>query len=499
MKRLGTILLACALILGMSQCKKENTNANAGSEQVYIELKVENGQRADVTPSTGAYDYNDGDKLLVGYNGAYKGFLVYDAETGIFSNTLDITQSGAQPLHFYYLNGQEPTETDNQYTFSISDQSAGLPVIAYAASRENFPSANGTYSAHLRNQCALVEFNTTATDQAITITGVKNQMTINFNGNTLTAGNIGSVTLYKPSGDNTKRYAILLPTEEEETTVTVSATGYQDKEITIGAIVNNGFIHDVAIELEAAAVSHVFTVDNQGHTVKFSPGNLQYRPSDGAWQFAAHQYEYIGSSNSSVSSSYTGWIDLFAFGTGNNPLNGSNGSYTDVSNDWGGYCGDPTGNNYTWRTLTIDEWEYLLTNSATRGDYPYLKANIVVNNTTYNGLILFPDNYGGSGLTGSYTYNNANSNYTSVSAEDWELMEAAGAVFFPAAGWRNVTGSPKTGFTVTYQDFGETGCYWSSTTAYSEQYSICFTTSILDSSIPDNGNLGYSVRLVRIL
>ena len=49
--------------------------------------------------------------------------------------------------------------------------------------------------------------------------------------------------------------------------------------------------------------------------VYFSKGNLQYRASTNTWRFAEHQYDCCGSNNQSVSSTYSGWIDLFGWGT----------------------------------------------------------------------------------------------------------------------------------------------------------------------------------------
>ena len=61
--------------------------------------------------------------------------------------------------------------------------------------------------------------------------------------------------------------------------------------------------------------------------VRFSQGNLQYQASTNTWRFAEHQYDYVGtqtadrygnyggnvsgSDNRSISSTYSGWIDLF--------------------------------------------------------------------------------------------------------------------------------------------------------------------------------------------
>lgn len=53
--------------------------------------------------------------------------------------------------------------------------------------------------------------------------------------------------------------------------------------------------------------------------VHFSQGNLQYKASTNTWRFAAEQYHCVGSNNANISPSYNGWIDLFGWGTGNNP------------------------------------------------------------------------------------------------------------------------------------------------------------------------------------
>ena len=47
----------------------------------------------------------------------------------------------------------------------------------------------------------------------------------------------------------------------------------------------------------------------------FSQGNLQYQASTNTWKFADNQYDYVGSTNSNISSFYSGWIDLFGWGT----------------------------------------------------------------------------------------------------------------------------------------------------------------------------------------
>lgn len=93
----------------------------------------------------------------------------------------------------------------------------------------------------------------------------------------------------------------------------------------------------------------------------FSPGNLQYHPANNIWRFAEKQTDYIGDANGNISSTYDGWIDLFGWSTAENPTNISNddADYPYSFIDWGiNKIGSDAPN--TWRTLTYDEWNYLL-------------------------------------------------------------------------------------------------------------------------------------------
>lgn len=60
---------------------------------------------------------------------------------------------------------------------------------------------------------------------------------------------------------------------------------------------------------------HVFTVNAEGGQVYFSQGNLQYNAATNVWRFAENQYDYVGEDNALASSTYSGWIDLFGWGT----------------------------------------------------------------------------------------------------------------------------------------------------------------------------------------
>ena len=224
-------------------------------------------------------------------------------------------------------------------------------------------------------------------------------------------------------------------------------------------------------------------------TVTFSPGNLQYHAANDEWRFAPNQTDYIGKDNANISATYNGWIDLFGWGTGNNPTNASEDSKDySIFVDWGvNKIGSYAPN--TWRTLTFDEWYYL---RYERPNYEKLIGVAQVNGV--NGLILLPDGWTcPSGVTfkSGFADNSGDeyyASYQSFSASEWSKLEASGAVFLPAAGGRD-------GSYVGGVQYG--GDYWSATEDYSDRaYGLGFGSSGAGLSYYDR-NIGPSVRLVQ--
>ena len=219
--------------------------------------------------------------------------------------------------------------------------------------------------------------------------------------------------------------------------------------------------------------------------VHFSKGNLQYQASTNTWRFAEHQYDYVGSDNRSISSTYSGWIDLFGWGTGSNPPLSST-SYMDYGTfmDWGCNAIINGGNTVNqWRTLTIAEWNYLLN---TRTDASSKRGTGNINGV--GGLIILPDSWTlpsecafTSGFAPDWTHN-------SYTLAQWAQMEAAGAVFLPAAGHRFGT-----------VDFvGNWGWYWSSSPCFeSSAYYMKFDSGQLGATYNNDRQGGFSVRPVQ--
>ena len=216
-----------------------------------------------------------------------------------------------------------------------------------------------------------------------------------------------------------------------------------------------------AKELETVQITSgigVFSVGG-GKQVTFSPGNLQYHPANNEWRFAANQTDYIGADNSNISDTYDGWLDLFGWSTSATNFGVSTSEdrrdYSGSFVDWGtNKIGNDDPN--TWRTLTRGEWNYVVFN---RPNASSLKGVAQVNGV--NGLILLPDNWTcPAGVTFKSGFHSSFGSkyyaaYQTFTADQWSKLEAAGAVFLPAAGARVGTEVSR-----TLYYYGE---YWSAT------------------------------------
>lgn len=207
--------------------------------------------------------------------------------------------------------------------------------------------------------------------------------------------------------------------------------------------------------------------------VHFSKGNLQYQASTNTWRFAEHQWDVIGAMNRKISSNYSGWIDLFGWGTSG--YNGKSPWMTHVRSkdygngemdiagtnyDWGVYNTISNGGDKRWRTLTADEWRYLLYTRSTSSGIRYAKAAV----NGLNGVILLPDNWN-SGIYELIETNTPNANRNIITQHDWQsFFEVNGAVFLPEAG--------HLGYNVDFQK--NVGRYWSAS-AKGSRYAYCLS------------------------
>ena len=227
--------------------------------------------------------------------------------------------------------------------------------------------------------------------------------------------------------------------------------------------------------------------------VSFSQGNLQYLPAANIWKFADTQYEYLGNANKYLKPTFRNWVDLFGWSANNTTAPFGVSTSTNAADyagdfvDWGEneICGDAPG---TWRTLSADEWEYLLKKRKNASDL-YGVAQVA----GVNGMIILPDDWEEangivfkSGLHSSQV--NDYSVYQSFTNVQWLAMENAGAVFLPALGYRDGTNVEKC---------DTSGYYWSNTTSdENSAYRLYFYSYFLAPNDVHGKYRGRSVRLV---
>ena len=214
--------------------------------------------------------------------------------------------------------------------------------------------------------------------------------------------------------------------------------------------------------------------------MQFAQGNLQYRASTRVWRFAEHQYDVVGDAtagnvyengvkcnNEAIGNDYDGWIDLFGWGTGSTPtLSVTDSQQYLTYHEWGKNT-IQNSSCPTWHTLTKEEYVYLLHDRPNAATLFGLGSVCGV-----NGFILLPDNWStpvglsftasttrGLEWNGTYYFNEQADNYThnAYTEAEWAQMESAGAVFLPAAGYREGTTVSLVGTAIDYWSASQNG------------------------------------------
>ncbi len=286
--------------------------------------------------------------------------------------------------------------------------------------------------------------------------------------------------------------------------VTIGGTEYWKN----SAYVNDGstYLTQSSLMYPVLFLSGKFSVAS-GKQIQFSRGNLQYTRSTATWSFMPRQYGTVETNSDPYCTENYGNKDVVSlFGWGTSGQNHGSVAYQpySTSTEWNYY--DAYGNRgkslyesdgkadwgYNmgtgWRTPTQEEWVYLLRD---RWDASYKWGLATVVGVT--GLVILPDSWSlPDGCTFTSGYGSAWTT-NSYDADKWSLMEAAGAVFLPAAGVR---------YDRRVSDVGSAGNYWCSS-VYSgndsladdlEFYSGGFST-LTNSAWNKPG--GLSVRLVK--
>ena len=191
--------------------------------------------------------------------------------------------------------------------------------------------------------------------------------------------------------------------------------------------------------------------------VTISPGNLQYQASTNTWRFAPKQYHRCLEDNNNISSDYSGWIDLFGWGT-SGVGNAKKPYYSPKKNgyyswsEWGQneiYEGTTKHPANTWRTLSHAEIQYL-TFRTFKGKRLYSYVRLKYGNSsrdTVSGLILYPDyfSFENAGITPiALPDNEGYAPLVNINLDTWNALQAAKCVFLPSVYYRIPSTNEKT-------------------------------------------------------
>ncbi|WP_294744065.1 hypothetical protein [uncultured Prevotella sp.] len=507
--------------------------------------------RATYNESTMKLSFSSGDKLFVigAHNdaGLFGGTLTYDGGT-TFSGTITTKNpySGTAAALFSSAETVAASLLPNDYGtygyFSITENKGYNAELAYnnnnafattkALAVEQFCMEwAGSYSDGFElSPCnAILNFTITGLTPSTEVTA-----TLTDGGSLTISGNVTT----DGSGNATFAVAVPYGTNLNSLSLTVGGNaivlGSGSKTLVSGKIYN---INRSAVDLPEGALPGKFAINAGGHKVRFSQGNLQAVIADGgptntynyaasSWQFAEHQWDFIGNAAGNTSFAAGSTVDLFGwvgytaayntyglctFVTNNNnqvtshSYYGSNSASETLRNDWGTLAISNGGNtaNSGWRTLTSSEWDYLFntrSGATVKGtsNVRYTLATINTNNGSggVRGAILFPDGVTiANGEATSWGALNSVSQWndaTKCTTTQWTALAAKGCVFLPITGYRSGT---------TVEQATYVGHYWSSTPANNEETKairLMFSNQLLFlSNIGDYRCNGHAVRLVK--
>lgn len=525
-KRSLNLLLASAMLLTFTQCKKKEI-ASVSNNGVHITLNAGyDNMKTSFDPATGAFTWTGtvGSPEYINVGGSISGYLgqlesTQSGSTATFSGT--ITPSEGETLYFFYLGkGNHASAT----SVDFSNQDGTLAnVTNYHIAISNGIVYNGqtSFSATLNMKMAIAYFDVNgfknASDVAETVylhgDEVYSTATIDYRNGTIAGSTKGNINL---GTANSGKYVALIPSVSTETTLKFdsdSKTGAMTflRGIQTGKYyANSGAALIVAANnpMDEGALPGLYSV-SATKKVRFSKGNLQYIGSAGNgdetntgayWKFADNQWSTFGWNGQQKGGetidrdmfpygtsgyphgatwyqpwSYSGTTaDYYAYGSPSNSLEDQTGQA-----DWGYNVITNGGNheNSGWRTLTIDEWRYL---------FEYCTYGMATVNNNH-GIIIISN--GSSSNINTNHDNWTNNVFDETTSPKWSELEMIGAVFFPAAGYRRM-GS------INYSS--ERGCYWSSSSnGNSYAYILYFEGQIIDFSRAHTRDCGTSVRLVR--
>ncbi len=475
-------MLATLLVAGMAfvSCEKENgpvegtftmsVNAVKGGSNASKALTVD----GDAINATWTKD----DVVKVYKSGAEVGSLTAASSGASTKLNGSITGSIAQgdnlTLEFLspdYQNGQDGTL---DYIAAHCDYAVANVTVASISGDEIRITGN---SATFENQQAIVKF--TLQDKAKNANLIASAFSVEVD---------GYIYAVVPASATNEFYVALPAISNKKVSLFAKTDAGWYSYGQTGIIFAKGQYYTISAKLvQTGKLPGVFSIDGS-NTVHFSQGNLKYDGTN--WSFHTNQYDMVNTSNG-TQSGYP--MDLFFWGGSSKDYGATNAYTSDESEsaddvvNWGDNAISNGGNvANAYSTPSTANWIYLF-NTRTDANSKYGTATVTTVGTQ-TGVVVLPDHWtlptGCSFTSGISSWSN-----NSYDATAWAKMEAAGAVFLPAAGGRDGT---------DVLGVGGIGVYWSST-AENAFYArnVYFEGGFgLEPGSSDNRNVGQSVRLV---
>lgn len=486
MKKYTYIILACILVL--AGCTKEQAD---GVSDRASSLRFTAGIELTKTSLAGADKVAWAPDDLISVNGVI--FKIEEIDGSNPSNATFVKADGQAP---------DPEPVDGKYSAyypaGIATSGLVLPEVQNYVSGNDLSSVNpmyaesGNFALHFCNVCGLLELKlmgegtvtaievddeNTALSGAATVSGKAAVL------NSEAVGTLAGVVLRCGEGVAIdamgKSFYIALPAGNYSSLSInvindagkVSAFSLKDN---VTASVSRNTIHPITLPVvftEPAPLKGVFSV-SATESVRFACGNLWY--GQNGWAVESVQYGKAEAWDTEHVSLFT-WTD-----------NGSqSGSYTATSStvvDWGAdYCLQNGLEAGSWTTLSSAQWRYLLEErpmktASTPRFTNAVKSGIMVGGAKCHGLLLYPDDYEGSGITGDVS---------------WTWLKKKGIVFLPAAGCRN--GSEISGVDAY-------GYYWAKDSLNPlMSYNVQFGAAATEGYNAFGRYMGYAVRLVNFV
>jgi len=494
------MFLALATVgLLFSQCKKKEIEM---PQMVKISGTVSfDGSKSEISTS-GMVKPVSGDVIYIYKDGSYVGqatCTVGEDSKFTYSGTMEASALNTECVFMYQgsVCGKDAT------TISFAEQTGTVEsgnikdVNKFHVASCKMNTGDGHPNLKLTSQMALAYFRLSGITaaQTVYITGVYTNATLDKNNGKLTGKDYDIMSATTDAEG--KLYLAFIPQEgplyicfwryDESGNKLYCGVSEFKYEIASNHFYCNSFIINdpIAVTMNDLNLQKAFSISDS-KCVSFSTGNLKW---DGtAYGFEASQLSYQSSwSETNCGHFFFSKNDGYARASS---YNSSGASATDVpftnsSETAGAFKVGSDVKDY--RLLSKDEWMYLL-NRVVIVDKTPKPAYGFAQFGESKGMVLLPDNWNGTQAPDGFKYGKGNFVY--FSNDNWSAMETAGAIFLPAAGFRN------DGSTITYTN--EEGYYWTSSPKDIDRaYLINFTgPDLYFKKISDVRSKGFCYRLV---